>query len=118
MLLVWAEGPYRQGRYDMLLASAYLWIVLRRKSGCMRHVGGLCISEFLCLMSDICEEQRSSGVITGWRNELYPVCETFYTEPVMLIERAAAVHFGVKASLVYIPSQVVQLAIEILAVHG
>ena len=45
---------------------------------------------------------REEGVITGWRDELYPVTSGFYAPPVMLIERAAATHFGIKAYGVHI----------------
>ena len=45
---------------------------------------------------------REEGVITGWRDELYPVTSGFYASPVMLIERAAATHFGIKAYGVHI----------------
>jgi hypothetical protein len=37
------------------------------------------------------------GVITGWRNEFYPVVQSFHEDPVFLVERAAAAHFGIKA---------------------
>ncbi len=37
------------------------------------------------------------GLITGWRDEFYPVVQSFHDEPVFLVERAAAAHFGIKA---------------------
>jgi hypothetical protein len=40
---------------------------------------------------------KDSGIITGWRNELYPVLKSFYDDPVLLLERAAAPFFGIKA---------------------
>lgn len=43
------------------------------------------------------EQLRSEGYITGWRDELYPVVSSFYDQPVMLVERAAATHLGIKA---------------------
>lgn len=39
----------------------------------------------------------AEGLISGWREELYPVVEAFDCEPVALVERAAAVCFGIKA---------------------
>lgn len=45
---------------------------------------------------------RSEGVITGWRDELYPVVSAFTDEPVLLVERAAATHFGIKAYGVHV----------------
>ena len=40
---------------------------------------------------------RDAGVITGWRDELYPVQTGFHEPPVLLIERAASVFFGIQA---------------------
>ena len=37
---------------------------------------------------------RDADVITGWRDELYPVSTSFYTTPAFLIERAAAPLLG------------------------
>jgi len=39
----------------------------------------------------------SKGVITGWRNEVYPVSSSWGLPPVMLMERAATPYFGVRA---------------------
>ena len=40
---------------------------------------------------------RDEGVVTGWRDELYPVVSSFSAEPSFLVERAAAALFGIKA---------------------
>ncbi|KXZ42115.1 hypothetical protein GPECTOR_201g365 [Gonium pectorale] len=45
---------------------------------------------------------RTDGFISGWRDELYPVLSSFHEAPVMLVERAAAVHFGIKAYGVHV----------------
>uniref|UniRef100_A0A7S3VQ33 Nudix hydrolase domain-containing protein n=1 Tax=Dunaliella tertiolecta TaxID=3047 RepID=A0A7S3VQ33_DUNTE len=45
----------------------------------------------------VLEELRDKKVIGGWRNELYPVTSSFYDKPELLVERAAATHFGMKA---------------------
>jgi len=37
---------------------------------------------------------HDAGVVTGWRDELYPVSTAFYTTPIFLIERAAAPLLG------------------------
>lgn len=47
-------------------------------------------------------ELRDRGVITGWRDELFPVVQTFSSDPVLLIERAAASAFGIKAYGVHV----------------
>lgn len=40
---------------------------------------------------------QDRGLVSGWRGELYPVAPTFHGPPAFLLERAAAVHFGIKA---------------------
>lgn len=40
---------------------------------------------------------KEGGVISGWRDEIYPVLTSFHEEPVLLMERAASVYFGIKA---------------------
>ena len=37
---------------------------------------------------------RGADVVTGWRDELYPVSTSFYTTPTFLVERAAAPLLG------------------------
>ena len=48
-------------------------------------------------MAQICAKLRTQGLITGWRNELYPVSTSFAASPLFAIERSAAPLFGVKA---------------------
>jgi len=38
---------------------------------------------------------REQGVVKGWRDEMYPVTDSFYSEPTFVIERAAASLLGV-----------------------
>lgn len=45
---------------------------------------------------------RDAGVISGWRDELYPVLRSFEDPPVLLLERAAAPLFGIKAYGVHV----------------
>jgi len=45
---------------------------------------------------------RDDGLVTGWRNELYPVVDRFSSQPAMLMERAASAIFGIKAYGVHI----------------
>ena len=42
------------------------------------------------------EKLNHDGHIHGWRNELYPVADSFGSEPLLLIERAAAIYLGIK----------------------
>jgi hypothetical protein len=55
----------------------------------------------------VLDQLRAKGVITGWRNEQYPVTADFYSEPAFLVERAAAVHFGIKAYGVHVNGWVI-----------
>ncbi len=55
------------------------------------------ISERSLALAQVCMDLRRAGVISGWRDELYPVCESWGAEPVVLLERAAVPYFGVTA---------------------
>jgi hypothetical protein len=48
-------------------------------------------------VGDVLAALRKEGVVTGWRDELYPVVSSFSAEPSFLVERAAAALFGIKA---------------------
>lgn len=48
------------------------------------------------------EQLHKEGVITGWRDEMYPVLTSFHAEPVLLMERSASVYFGIKAYGVHV----------------
>lgn len=45
---------------------------------------------------------RESGVIQGWRDELYPVTQSFHSPPLALVERAAVAHLGITAYGVHV----------------
>lgn len=53
-------------------------------------------------VGQVLQHLREEGLISGWRDELYPVGTAFKVEPLLLIERAAAAHFGVKAYGVHV----------------
>lgn len=55
--------------------------------------GDCCESRTASVMS-IMNNLRSRGIVTGWRDELYPVSKGFYNEPLFLVERAAASYLG------------------------
>lgn len=48
------------------------------------------------LCAGVMEDLRQKGAIEGWRDELYPVTESFNQEPLLLVERAAATYLGIK----------------------
>ena len=50
----------------------------------------------------ILQELRDDGSLSGWRSESYPVLTSFHSQPVALVERAAAVHLGIKAYGVHV----------------
>lgn len=37
---------------------------------------------------------KEKGIVSGWRNELYPLSDSFYNEPLLFVERAAAPFLG------------------------
>ena len=45
---------------------------------------------------------RDDGRIAGWRDELFPVATAFDAEPLLLLERAAAPFFGIRAYGVHV----------------
>ncbi|KAK2076940.1 hypothetical protein QBZ16_005168 [Prototheca wickerhamii] len=47
-------------------------------------------------------ELQGKGVVNGWRGERYPVLSSFHSPPLLALERAAAVSFGIKAYGVHI----------------
>lgn len=47
-------------------------------------------------------ELRAKGVIKGWRDELFPVSDSFCSSPIALIERASVPHYGVQAYGVHV----------------
>ncbi|GIL75642.1 hypothetical protein Vretimale_15195 [Volvox reticuliferus] len=53
-------------------------------------------------VADVLQVLRTEGFITGWRDELYPVVAAFDDLPLLLVERAAATHLGIKAYGVHI----------------
>jgi hypothetical protein len=45
-------------------------------------------------VAEVLATLRGEGLVPGWRNELYPVAQGFYTAPLLQMERAATVLFG------------------------
>lgn len=48
-------------------------------------------------IDSVIREMRQDGLITGWRDELFPVAESYGQAPLFDLERAAVPLFGVKA---------------------
>jgi Domain of unknown function (DUF4743) len=46
-------------------------------------------------IASVTKQMRERGIVTGWRDELFPVTATFYSEPVFAMERAAVSFLGV-----------------------
>jgi isopentenyldiphosphate isomerase len=46
-------------------------------------------------VASVMDHLREDGIVTGWRDELYPVAESFSSPPVFLMERAAVTVLGV-----------------------
>lgn len=56
---------------------------------------GMSADERTSAVSKVMDQLRQNGVVNGWRDELYPVAESFYSPPVFLMERAAVTILGV-----------------------
>ena len=50
------------------------------------------------VVAGVTKSLKDDGTVGGWRDELYPVTTDFYAKPLLLMERAAAVHFGIKVT--------------------
>jgi hypothetical protein len=53
-------------------------------------------------VAKVMADLRAKGVVSGWRDELFPVIQSFSDEPLLLVERAAATQLGIKAYGVHI----------------
>jgi len=60
-------------------------------------VESLGLEERSFAVEKVLRQLHQQGVITGWRDEVYPVLTSFDADPVLLMERAASVYFGIKA---------------------
>jgi len=56
---------------------------------------GTCAESRTLAVGQVVNKLRHDGVIKGWRDELYPVADTFYGEPFFFMERAAVSMLGV-----------------------
>jgi isopentenyldiphosphate isomerase len=55
--------------------------------------GSTCESRTAAVAS-VMQDLRNQGIITGWRDELYPMSRSFYEAPIFLMERAAVPLLG------------------------
>mmetsp|Transcript_27312 Transcript_27312/g.65461 ORF Transcript_27312/g.65461 Transcript_27312/m.65461 type:complete len:445 (+) Transcript_27312:791-2125(+) len=58
------------------------------------HFVGKSLEDRTAAVSEIMNELRENGHISGWRDELYPISSSFYDEPKFLMERAAVPILG------------------------
>ncbi|KAL7553037.1 hypothetical protein ACHAWF_017171 [Thalassiosira exigua] len=59
------------------------------------NAAGTTVEQRTRSVKSVMERLRDEGYVTGWRDELYPVAESFGDPPAFLIERAAASLLGV-----------------------
>lgn len=57
---------------------------------------GTSVEERTQAVASVMSKLRDDGIIKGWRDELYPVAESFYSSPLFLMERAAVTVLGVR----------------------
>ena len=58
-------------------------------------------------LARVAQALRDAGIVTGWRDEAYPVSSAFGTPPLCTVERAAAPLLGVRAYGVHVNGYVV-----------
>jgi 8-oxo-dGTP pyrophosphatase MutT (NUDIX family) len=46
-------------------------------------------------VAKVMEQLRNEGLVTGWRDELYPISDSFYNDPSFVMERSAVNLLGV-----------------------
>jgi hypothetical protein len=46
-------------------------------------------------IAKVTEKLRNDGVVKGWRDEMYPISDSFYNKPIFLMERSAVSLLGV-----------------------
>ena len=61
----------------------------------LSNAAGSTVEQRTQSVGKVMQRLHESGYITGWRDELYPVSETFDSPPFFLVERAAASLLGV-----------------------
>ncbi len=59
-----------------------------------------------CAVAEALRALADDGTITGWRDEDYPVAESFHAAPLLRMERAAVPAFGVRAYGVHLNGHV------------
>lgn len=70
--------------------------------GLHKSIESLGLADKTAAVGEALKQLHREGVITGWRDELYPVLTSFDSDPVLLMERAASVYFGIKAYGVHV----------------
>ena len=96
-------GQVRPAIADLLCQTSP---VFSRKNGTQEaltlndEIAGTTCESRTAAVATVMQQLREDGVISGWRNEAYPVTRSFYDPPEFLMERAAvpllgAVEYGV-----------------------
>ena len=65
-----------------------------KESLTLTEVAGSTFDTRTSAVAEIMEKLRDQGVVTGWRDEQYPVTTSFYDEPVFAMERSAVPLLG------------------------
>jgi len=68
---------------------------IQKKSLTLSSAAGTSRESRTRAVGHVMEKLRDMGVVKGWREELYPIAESFYSEPIFLMERAAVSLLGV-----------------------
>mmetsp|Transcript_16957 Transcript_16957/g.46548 ORF Transcript_16957/g.46548 Transcript_16957/m.46548 type:complete len:431 (+) Transcript_16957:311-1603(+) len=66
------------------------------------EAAGTTVESRTLAVGGVMEELKRTGIVTGWRDELYPISDSFYNPPLFLMERAATDLMGVLSYGVHI----------------
>ena len=59
-----------------------------------KEAAGTTVESRTQAVAAVMEELKRKGIVTGWRDELYPISDSFYNPPFFLMERAATSLLG------------------------
>ena len=98
------ESPARGGASPSSSSSSSSWPSSSSSSSAvvMDPDAAQTVEQRTAAAANVMAALRDAGVITGWRDELFPVNESYGEPPVMLVERAAASLLGIRAYGVHV----------------
>ena len=87
-------GKVRPAMVETLIGSKRNVFELLNGQLTLTHSAGSDASSRTEAVQSVMLDLRQQGIITGWRDELYPMSHSFYETPLFLMERAAVSILG------------------------